>query len=321
MKKITFLSVVLFLTLLTGCSKEQQDQINQYWDTQLKTLAKRVGISEEELASFRQARARRGGSRLLTPQQQEELMQALQQTQQDGTLNNTTPASGANKAVAKAPKPLDAMLFLSPTCPWCQRVKKEGFARKFQDKYDGQIVLKEYMLDKQENMAIYSQMVKKHKLSGGVPLLIIGSTPIQGYSEKLLEQASAVAEKELAKNNLQKLHSAAQNTPPVLQVSMEDEEIKGPASAEDKKKMKRMLLSLQESNGEMIQSIGATFGPVVKNQAMALAAKTEQKLKSVADQSADLASFTEQYDMLVLQHNQAMDQLMRKNTDKIRNVR
>ena len=315
MKKLTFISLAALFIFLTGCSPEKEAQINEYWENQGKQLSQRLGPNVKRLFE-QQPRIRRGGSQLLTQEQQEELMQALTQGQQVEKSNNNN-----QKAAAKPPKPLDAMLFLSPTCPWCQRLKKEGFTRKFQDKYEGQIVLKEYMLDKPENTTLYSQMVKKHKLSGGVPLLIIGGTPIQGYSEKMLEQASAVAEKEIKKNNLQKLQSAAANTPPVLQVSMEDEVIHGPASAEDKKKMKRLLLSLQEADGEMIQSIGVTFGAVVKNQAMAQAAKTEKKLKAIADQSVDFASFKAQYDKIKAQHNQELDQLMLKNKDKIRNVR
>jgi len=306
MKKLTLL--VLSLFILAGCSPEKEAQVQQYWAQQRQKLILRLGPAA---ARFLTPRTHRG---TLTPEQQQELLQALK-GQEGQSVNNT------GKAAAKPAKPLDAMLFLSPTCPWCQRVQKEGFARKFQDKYDGQIVLTTYMLDKQENMDAYSKMVKKHKLSGGVPLLIIGNTPIQGYSEKLLEQASAVAEKEIQKHNLQKLQSAAANTPPVLQVSMEDEEITGPASAQDKKRMKRMLLSAQEANGAMIQSIGVTFGAVVKNQAMAQAAQTEKKLKEAADKSADLAAFKKEYDQIMAKHNDAMNKLMLQNKDKIRNVR
>lgn len=311
MKKLTII-LTAFFAFLVGCSPEKEAQIHEYWADQVKQFSQRLGFDLQQVLD--QQRIRRGGSRLLTPEQQEEIMRALQQDQPDGN-------GKGNKTAAKPSKPLDAMLFLSPTCPWCQRLKKENFTRKFQDKYEGQIVLKEYMLDKQENTDLYSQMVKKYKLSGGVPLLIIGGTPIQGYSEKMLEQASAVADKEIKKNNLQNVESAALNTPPVLQVSMEDEVIRGPASAEDKKKMKRLLLSLQESNGETIQSIGVTFGAVVKNQAMAQVAQTEKKLKAVADQSADFASFKTQYDQILAQHNQAISALMLKNKDKIRNVR
>lgn len=318
MKKLNVLLAVIAFAFLAGCSEEQKNQINQYWANQIKTLATRIGMSDEELLKIiSQSRGRRGRNSMLTPKQQEELSRALEQTLAQPKENDKT----ATKAAAQPAKPVEAMLFLSPTCPWCQRLKKEGFARKFRDKYDGQVVLTEYMLDKDENTALYSKMIRKHKLSGGVPLLIIGNTPLQGYSEKLLDQASAAADKEIKKHNLQNLLTAAQNTPPVLQVSMEDEEISGPASAQDKKQMKRMLLSLQESNGEMIQSIGVTFGPVVKNHAMAKAAETEKKLKQIADKSADFASFKTQYDQIVAQHNKEMDQLMRKNADKIRNVR
>lgn len=317
MKKLNLLLVVAIALSLTGCSKEQEAQIYTYWGRQFQLFAKRLGISQQDMSQFLQSRAH-GRAGVLSPQQQEELQRAFEQINEQSAGNNDNAAA---KPVTKKAQPIQASLFLSPTCPWCQRVQKEGFARKFREKYDGQIILTEYMLNNDTNMAFYSKTIKKHNLSGGVPLLIIGNTPIQGYSEKLLEQASAVAEKEIKKHNLESALTAAQKTPPVLQVSMEDEEIHGAASTEDKKKMKRMLLSLQEANGETIQSIGTTFGPVVRNQAMAIAAKTEKKLKSIADQSADIASFTAQYNQIVEQHNQEMDQLMRKNADKIRNVR
>ena len=313
MKKITFISLITLFTFLMGCSPEKENKIQEYWANQAKQLLQRLGPAAQHI--FDQQRVRQSSSKFLTPEQQEELMQSLTQgqQQQQGNKPNT-------KASAPA-KPINAMLFLSPTCPWCQRLQREGFTRKFQDKYEGQIILKEYILNTQANTDLYTKAVKKHNLSGGVPLLIIGSTPIQGYSERMLEQASAVADKEIKKNNLQNVQSAALNTPPVLQVSMEDEVIHGSASAEDKKKMKRLLLSQQEANGAMIQSIGATFGAVVKNQAMAQAAETEKKLKTAADQSTDFASFKAQYDKITAQHNQAIDRLMLKNKDKIHNVR
>ena len=78
---------------------------------------------------------------------------------------------------------------------------------------------------------------------------------------------------------------------------------------------------MQETNGSMIQSIGETFGPVVKNQAMSVAANTEKQLKKAADSSASFAEFAQKHAQIATQNTNEMNKLMRDNTSKIRKSR
>ena len=315
MKK-TFLTILFACILFTGCSIDKQMQIHLYWMEQLAQLAERFGIDPQKMLA--QMNTPRGMP--LSPEGN--VMTEIPTEQTEEAAPEEAPAVQAKPATPKRGQKLEAMLFLSPTCPWCKRVKAEGFPQKFRAKYDGRINLTEYEVGSNpENNALYSRMIKKHNLSSGVPLLIIGSSHVQGYSPELLQLASAAADKELKRGNIVTEQDLAAKMPALLDVRMEDEEIKGPASAADRNAMKKMILKFQESNGAMIESIGYSFGPVVKNQAMALATRTEKNLRAAANRSATLAAFKAQYEQISAQNNKEMNQLMLKNTDKLRNVR
>lgn len=304
MKKIGLLTFLTIFIFSVGCSPEKEKQIKTYWETQEQLFMQRLSPKAQIFLS--QQHARFDASRLRSSQQKEEI---------------TKPTQQIEKTPAQPPKPLEAKLFVASSCPWCQRMIREGVPEKFRAKYEAKVILKEYTIDTFENEKMYLKLINKFDLPNNVPLLVIGDTPVQGYSETLWEQIVAATDKEIKKHHLENYQPEALKTPPVLQVSMEDEEILGPASAEDKRAMKRMLLSFQEMNEETIKSIGFTFGPVVKNKAMALVAQAEKNLKFVADKSSDLTSFTSQYNQITAKHDETINQLMRDNADKLRNVR
>ncbi|MBO4675533.1 MAG: hypothetical protein J5601_05580 [Elusimicrobiaceae bacterium] len=315
MKK-TFLTILFACILFVGCSPDKQMQIQLYWMDQAVKLAERFGPKGQEVL------AKIGSESGIPLSADGNIMTEIPTEPEEELSSDDAPAVQAKPATPKRGQTLEAMLFLSPTCPWCKKVKSEGFPQKFRNKFAGRVNLTEYEVgNNPENNALYSRMIKKHNLSGGVPLLIIGNSHIQGYSPDLLQLASDAAEKELKKGNIVTERDLAAKMPALLDVSMEDEEIKGPASAADRSVMKKMILAFQESNGAMIESIGYSFGPVVKNQAMALATRTEKSLRAAANKSATLATFKAQYEQISAQNNKEMNQLMLKNTDKLRNVR
>lgn len=315
MKK-TFLTIFLTCILVAGCSVDKQMQIQLYWMDQANKLAERFGWDIKEILMHAGAQ----GKLPLSPEGN--VMTEIPTEDSEEAADETISNTPAKPATAKRGQKIEAMLFLSPTCPWCKRVKAEGFVQKFRNKYDGRINLTEYEVgNNPENNALYSRMIKKHNLSSGVPLLIIGGSHIQGYSPELLQLASAAADKELKKGNIVTEQDLASKMPALLDVRMEDEEIRGPASASDRNAMKKMILKFQESNGAMIESIGYSFGPVVKNEAMALATRTEKSLRAAANKSTTLAAFKTKYDQISVQNNKEMNQLMLKNKDKLRNVR
>ncbi len=315
MKKI-FLTVFFTCILFAGCSPDKQAQIQLYWMDQAFKLVERLGPKGQKVLA--QISSEQGMP--LSPEGN--IMTEIPVEPEEETAEAATPAVQAKTATPKRGQKLEAMLFLSPTCPWCKRVKSEGFPQKFRNKFEGRVNLTEYEVGSNpENNALYSRMIKKHNLSGGVPLLIIGNSHIQGYSPDLLQLASDAAEKELKKGNIVTERDLAAKMPALLDVRMEDEEIKGPASAADRNIMKKMILKFQESNGAMIESIGYSFGPVVKNEAMALATRTEKSLRRAANKSTTLAAFKAQYEKISAQNDKEMNQLMLKNKDKLRNIR
>jgi len=341
MKKI-FLLIMSVAFMAAGCtSKEQDEKIKAYWaeqqmkiamkgsETSMKALSNPAAANiVGKISSFGGAIGGSGFAKKdMTPEEKAEYEKLLKEMQEDTDFQVPQAAAAAaetalakpKKAVVAASKPIEASLFLSPTCPWCKKLKSEGFTQKFQRKYAGRVNLTEYMLNTSENNNRYNRALKKHRLQGGVPLLIIGNTPIRGYSEEMMKIASEAAEKELKKHPVITAESIEENKgPAILEVFMEDENLPGPASDEDKEQMKKLILSLQEFNGEMIQSMEITFGSSVKKQAMTIAANTEKKLKAAAGKSKDFSSFYTQYEKISKQNQDEMNKLMRQNTDKIR---
>ncbi len=323
-KTLLFILTAVFVTACT--TKEQDEKIHAFWAEQaVKAMSSQLAPYAQMAAA---SLAAKGDNAAFTTDQFSNLedleIPAELKTEEPKTAATPAKRKGKKQVAAKAQAPVEkltASLYLSPTCPWCKKVQQEGFTKKFNKKYGDLIVLQEYMLDNNQNMALYSAAVKKHKLSGGVPLLIIGDTPIQGYSEQLLKIASEAAEKEIKKHDLHSQQDEAQQMPAVLEISLEDEDLGGTASARDKQLMKDLILQVQDLNGTMIQSIGDTFGPVVKNQAMEIAAKTEKQLKKAAETSPDFQTFLTQYNTITDQNTQSFNQLMRSNTSKIRKKR
>ena len=89
-----------------------------------------------------------------------------------------------------------AYLFLSNSCPWCRKLKQENFPTQFRQKYAGRVTLKEYEIHTTEGRQQFSKLTKKHGLSGGVPVLIIGSTVVPGYSSNMMARADDAVKKE-----------------------------------------------------------------------------------------------------------------------------
>jgi len=341
MKRL-FLFLLSTAFLIAGCtSKEQDEKINAFWtEQQMKLMMKGSEQAMKTLSNPAAAEmfgkiasmnlnmpGRKFTQEDMTDEEKAEFEKLLKEMQAEmdspttGKAKPDTPdfpaAAAPKTAPAVAPKPVEASLFLSPTCPWCKKLQKEGFTKKFQRKYNGKVNLTEYMLTTSENKSRYSRAVKKHKLNGGVPLLIIGDTPIQGYSEEMMKVASEAAEKEMKKHKITSDSVAASKGPAILEVSMEDEEIIGAAPSDDKKRMKELILAMQEFNGEMIQSLELTFGQSVKNKGMSIAANTEKKLKQAANNSPDFQTFYTQYQKISKQNDAEMEKLMQQNIDKI----
>ena len=286
----TILSIACaFCLLLTGCTTPEQDRkIQEYWDTQLETLLERVAPNMKDaiMSAIRMARLRKGMQNMEMPEL-------------------TDLEEELNEEFSQEDMQIQAMLFLSPSCPWCKKLKEEGFPQKFRKQYEGKINLTVIELDSDEKMTLYKHVLKRYKISSGVPLLIIGSTPIRGY-DHIKKQSFITAEEVIARE-----------MPSFLKIATKYDDIKNTASIEDKQQMKEMIVQLQSANGVVVQSIGDLFGPVVKNQALILTLDTDKKLQEAANTSANLAEFTEKYEKISLEQGEALNKLMTDNKEKI----
>ena len=304
MKKTIFF-LVAFSFFAAGCSDEQRALIQQFWGQKFgaQTPVTLPPIEEEEIVVDE-----------TVPGQTPEVAPA--------------PAPAPKKRRAKAPTSLaievedaaiPAYLFLSDTCPWCRRLKQQNFATKFNNKHGADVNLMEYEVNSSAGMREYSKMIRKHKLQGGVPLLIIGDTVLQGYSDDMLSRADQAVQKELKKINRTSGSSAkAANQPAVLSIMMEDEDIKTAAPEADAQQIKRYLTRVQEDNGEMLDSMDQMFSPAVRNQAMLIANTYEEKLRGLAAKSKSYKNFEQAAKKIEAEQQQEIDQLVRLNIKHIR---
>lgn len=213
-----------------------------------------------------------------------------------------------------------AYLFLSDTCPWCRKLKQEGFAAKFRQQYAGSAVLKEYEIHSQDGRQQFSRMTKKHNLSGGVPVLIVGDTVLPGYSENMLARAGEAVRKERQKQPAVKKTAKKKenNLPAVIGIVMEDDDLQGVAPAKDMEQIKRYVERVQDENGETLGSMNAIFNHAVCNKAMAIVNVHEQKLKTLAAKSPSFAAFKKSAAAIEAQQQKQLNELMRNNTKSLR---
>lgn len=229
----------------------------------------------------------------------------------------TGPSLAVSSFVAEPEQDKEAVkayLFLSDTCPWCRKLKQEGFAEKFQRKYAGQVVLKEYEVHTAQGRQQFSAMRKKHNLDGGVPVLIVGNEVFVGYSQNLLTRAGKALQRERQKARPAKTVSKkkGKELPSVVGIIIMDD-LEGVAPAKDIEQMKQYLEQIQDENGETLASMNGLFSPEVGNSAMSIINKNEQKLKDLASKSPSYAEFRKSAKTVMAQQQTQLNELMRKN--------
>lgn len=213
-----------------------------------------------------------------------------------------------------------AYLFLSDSCPWCRKLKESGFVAQFKKKYAGEVVLKEYEVHTPAGRQQFARLTKKHGLSGGVPVLIIGNTVVPGYSDNMMFRADEAVQKERkAPRPVKK--KAKQNTeeaPALIHIAMEDEALQGVAPARELAQIKKYLEQVHDDNGETLSSINDIFNTSVSEQALAITTQAEQKLKTLATKSASFAAFKKAAEPVLAAQQKQLNDLMSKNTKALR---
>lgn len=283
MKKRFFIPFIICL-FLTACSAEQRQQIFFFWLTQyaqvqMKLLEKKFGQ--------------------IFPDQKENL---------------SVPQKSGNK-VKKVSAPIQASLFLSPSCGWCRRLKQEGWARKFKKKYEGQITLTEYDVSLPKNEKKLHDLMNKHNLKKiGFPVLFIGNSVVRGYP---LAEADAIAEKLIQESGLPE----KQIQPQIMEVTLDTEALPGIAAYEERKRMKRALEAVQLANQSSLTDMETVFGTSVRNRALVITAQTERKLKEAAEVAPNFADYYHKQVLLLAEQKNQLNQLMTQNTQNIKRLK
>ncbi len=228
---------------------------------------------------------------------------------------------GAAKApaVAKAPRVVEAMLFVSPTCPRCQRLKQDRWVSKFEDKYAGKINLTEYDLSIPKNEALLQTMMRKYRLSQvNYPTLFIAGHVVQGYPLN----ADPVVAKVLAKTGWDKVE--AKPAQQFLEITMEDSRVnrfKSNAPFKERQAMQRAIERVKQSNQQALQDIGLMFDGDTQAQAFAIVSKSEKILVRVANTTDTYQNYLSAQQKILQEQDQRLNQLMRQNAYKLRRVR
>lgn len=299
MRKVGIFGIIICLLWLAGCEQQSEkfkrfmaQKTGQSPQTRLDPLAADFSMDDEA-----------------------ELKSPAKKTASKTARRTAKTASASHEA------PIKAMLFLSDTCPWCRKLKRSGFVERFRRKYRGDIELSEYEVSSQENMRLYSKMVRKYKLSGGVPLLIIGNTPIQGYSDDMMKLADDAAFQEFRRHNRMTAQAEAAAMPAILDITMDDETLSGVAPEADLQRMRSRLHRMQENNGALIASMEEMFGPAVRNKTMAVVNQTEQQLKQAARSAKTYSEFEQTATRLEAAQQTQVDELVRQNLSRLKSSR
>ncbi len=228
---------------------------------------------------------------------------------------NKTPATAA----AKQPHVIKAMLFVSPTCPRCQRLKRDGWVAQFEDKYAGKISLTEYDLSIPKNEQLLQNMMHKHNLQRvAYPTLFIAGNVVQGYPLN----ADPVVKKVLANAGWDKVNATPQNQ--FMEITIEDTRInkfKSNAPLKDRQAMQRAIERVKQSNQQALQDIGTMFDGDTQAQAFAIVTKSEKILMRTANTSNTYQNYLNAQRKILQEQDAQLNQLMRQNAYKLRRIR
>lgn len=296
MIKKYFLLLLPALFLLGGCSQEDRAKANNFWLGKLGKSAQKIAQTiENEKPAKAIANIPVASRKELSP----------------------IPAEQIDTA---AYKPLKAMLFVSPNCGRCQRLKQDGWAEKFKQQYDGKIILTEYDLSIPKNKELLHNMMRKHKMTRiNYPSFFIGSSVAHGYP--LAQKAEKITQKELAAHLRKNPIVPQKPLPQIMEITMESDEIEGKASEQDLARMKRAFDAVQKANQETLADIELTFGKAIKNKAFVIITNTEKQLKSEAQKAADFPSYFQKQKAILAGQNAKINSLLQQNISQIKTLK
>ena len=324
MKK-TIICLLFLLTLLVGCtSKEQDEKIDAFWAEQVGNLMLRIYSHNMPM-------------HVQNPNKFAEMNKDLFDDEiPELDPNAEIPFDQLNIPAAQETADVpQVFLFLNPSCPWCQRLKKEGWIKDFRRKYRGKVELVEYDLSTKRGEEAFIKLLHKHKLTQvGTPVLFVGDRVVQSYP--LDHRVDEAVEILLAKQGADAQKPSTQNTgtqrpktqktgsqKPYMQIVMEEpvkNTVNTKASAQDKQSMQNAFAQVQANNKKTLNDIGAMFGSDTQMQALNIISATERSLKKKMGTSSSYKAYQEAQTSLLKEQEKKLNELMRSNSGKIRSL-
>ena len=222
-----------------------------------------------------------------------------------GSFVTARAVSFAVSAEQEATDTTEAVLFVSNSCGCCINLKQEQFSKRFRERYEGKLLLKEYEVHTPEG----DRLSRKYNIDA-TPNLFIGKTKVEAscYTEEMFRAIDRVLPK------YQKKRPAAKQTaqePYVMSITTEEEELTGIASKKDLSQMQKYLERVKDDNAQTLGSIVAMFNNKVVAQAMALIDTNEKKLKNLANKSSSFQAFKKGAAQIETTQQKQLDQLLR----------
>ncbi len=337
------------LLLGAGCtSKEQDEQIQSFWQEQLEALLPQHArmrapqaqgnpfgeqqpefLPAEEPLSEVPAEIAAQPEQLPPPQaslEEQPTPAAPAEEQAVQPAQEVKPAP-VQQPAAPAQKPrLTAILFVHSNSPVCQQLKADGWDKQFEQKYQGTVRLVQYDMINPASKEPLRQLMRQHKLpSLSVPILFIGRSVIPGYPFDGVDQAVQKALAQPTKPRAPRNTTTAKKPAQFMEIIMEDDPKNQPrnnkATARDTRAMQLALASVERNNQSLLTDVGSLFGEDTKAQAFAVVARTERLLRRKASSSPDYQTYLATQKQLLKLQEKEINQLMRQNAKSIRTIR
>ncbi len=319
MKK--YLLLLLSVILVGACSSENNEKAHAYWTKQKNAIVQKGGLPAPVLQAL-------GAQSSVSEEDVKAFEEMMSEWEKQNPSSLPAVAQPVEKAPAtatvnKAPRQIEAVLIVSSTCGWCQRLKQDRWADKFRQKYKGQIRLTEYDVNEHPDRTLLNKLMRKHKMTSvGTPTLFLGNSVVQGYP---LSEADEAAQKEISKLGLNNLPARGSGRGSVtngsfMEITLDDSPIttgKGKASAQDRQAMARALEKIQQDNQKTLQDIGVAFGRETQADAFAIISNSEKAMKRAAGESDSLADYLKAQRDLLKQQERDLNQLMQNNAWRI----
>lgn len=339
MKKL-LLYVIAVTLFMTGCtSKEQDEQINSFWQQQLSNVfSGRLGMRPPENPNMVPERLLLDAEgKPLFPQEEtsqeqpsEQSSQAVddpESTQQAETAQAPTEETSATQAPTALSKQtsVKAILFIHSDSPQAKQLKEDQWDKTFLQKYQGRVSLVEYDMKDPASKQPLQEMMRKHKLASiTVPILFIGNQHFQGYP---FGDTDTAMQKALSgeQNKPQSVQKRKQQSNQYMEIIMEDapktRKTTSRASSSDSRAIQLALANVEKNNQATLADMGSFFGEDTKAQAYAIISRTERLLRKKASSSPDYKTYLATQKSLLQIQEKELNELMRQNAKNLRSVR